>query len=171
MRRRWRVALVFLGALGFLVAACESEEPTFVRDQRLTIEYPPPGETVSAPFELRWSFHGPQPTGFAVFVNRNPIAPGMSMEEYADEDDECARNPRCPTERWFAARGIYLTNDNAVEIPRQARPRGTGGRTEHPVHRATIIPLYLHERRDGATFLRRDGEVFWTVEYRQPTDG
>lgn len=162
---------VGLGAL--LVAACllllgcDSEQPTFRRDQRVTIEYPPPGEIVPTPLELQWSVQGPAPDGFAVFVDRNPLEPELSLEELAEQSDECARSERCPTASWFAARGIYLTEGTSVEIPHQSRPSGTSGRAEHPVHRATIIPLQRYERRDGETFLRRDGEAFWTVEYRQ----
>jgi hypothetical protein len=149
-----RRALVILVSL--VLGAC-GESVAFVRDDRITIEFPTSLQRVQAPFEIRWSDDGRAPAAYVVFVDRDPIAPGESLRELAD--DACDGRSGCDTPAFYASRRIHLTTEPRVQVATLTPLGGTGGRSKHRVHQATIVLL----DSDG----RRDGESSWSVEFRE----
>lgn len=143
------VASLLLGACGDSVA--------FVRDDRITIAFPTALQRVRAPFEIRWSDDGTTPPAYAVFVDRDPIAPGASLADLAEE--ACDGRSGCDTPAFYSSRRIHVTTEPRVDVATLTPLGGTGGRSKYRVHHATIVLLDA----DG----RRDGEAFWSVEFRE----
>jgi hypothetical protein len=149
-----RAALVTVACM--LFGAC-GESVAFVRDDRITIEFPTSLERVRAPFEIRWSDEEQPPAAYAVFVDRDPIGPGESLRELAE--DACDGRSGCDTPAFYASRRIHVTTEPRVEVATLTPLGGTGGRSKHRVHHATIVLL----DDDG----RREGEASWSVEFRE----
>lgn len=149
---RW----VLLVVASLLLGAC-GDSVAFVRDDRITIELPTALQHVQAPFEIRWSDDGEKPAAYAVFVDRDPIGPGDSLKALAEE--ACDGRPGCDTPAFFSSRRIHVTTEPRVEVATLTPLGGTGGRSKHRVHQATIVLL----DDDG----RRTGEASWSVEFRE----
>lgn len=143
-------------ALALVVGGC-GESVAFVRDERVTIESPTALQRVQTPFEIRWSDRGPDPAGYAVFIDRDPIGPGTALRDLAE--DACDGRSGCDTPAFYASRGIHVTTETRAAVSTLTPLGGTGGRSKHRVHQATIVLL----DRAG----RRDGEASWSVEFRE----
>ena len=125
--------------LVFLFASC-TFDVSFREDDRVTIVAPKDRATVTQPVTMQWEvtefeITGPgSPSGsdrgfFAVFVDRNPIAPGKSLDSVASDDSSCRRTPGCPDEAYLNNHGVFTTTDTAIVLPPlvDTRPRGRAG--------------------------------------------
>lgn len=139
-----------------MVSAC-GESVRFAHDDRITIESPTTFQRVLAPFEIRWADAGRKPAAYAVFVDRDPIGPGDSLREFAA--DACDGRSGCDTPAFFASRRIHVTTEPRVKVATLTSLGGTGGRSKHRVHHATIVLLDAERQREG--------EAFWSVEFRE----
>jgi hypothetical protein len=116
--------------------------------QRAQIRFvsPSPMAESELPLELRWEADHIPPGGFAVFVDRAPLATGRSLRSLADRerDEACLARAACPDEEWLRARRVYLTQSTTVTVDVVDDARGSGG-----VHRISVIPLDAEGRRDS----------------------
>lgn len=85
--RRW--AMVALAVAGLQTAACG--QFLFRQSDRLQVLSPRNYSTVSEPLTIRWvarDFQAPQDGSFAVFVDRDPMPPGETLDYFARDDRE-----------------------------------------------------------------------------------
>lgn len=141
-----------------LSAGCSLSGLAFRQDDRVDILHPLDRATVGLPIELRWhSEVEPRSSGgpyFAVFVDREPIAPGDHLRELADE--VCERTPGCPDRAYLADRFVFVTEKTRLRIDAVPASSVTkAGRDKR--HQATIVLVDA----DG----RRMGEAAYTVEF------
>jgi hypothetical protein len=151
---RGRAIVIALGA-ALAVGSCAGAPRSFVTDDRVHIESPPPLTTGEMPFTVRWTTQEAA-ASYAVFIDRSPIGPGRSLRELAD--DQCRHLRGCPDPAYLAARGVYVTRSTSVAVPVLPPRGGVAGRADRPVHTATVVVL-------GAGG-RRQGDSSWTVEFR-----
>jgi len=155
-----RVSVVLLVVV--LLAGCDA---ALTRDERLQIESPREGATVSLPLALEWSSTGvrttdpgkPEPGGFyfAVFVDRAPLGPGEALVELVERECAVAGNG-CATRSYFEQRGVFITDQLRLRIANV--PVKTEHRKDAYLHTATIVLMDSHHRRVG--------EGAWTRTFR-----
>ncbi len=120
-RRRALVAGLF-GA--FVLSGCDLSKMAFSQDHRLRIIEPSDRSTVTLPVTLRWEVDGFRVTGrdgnssrdagyFAVFVDRDPIPPGKTLEWYAEQEDSCGDSACGATEHLA---DIYTTKKMSLRL-------------------------------------------------------
>lgn len=148
-----RTAFAFVLALG--VTGCAAS-PAFVANDRIEIRQPVDLAVVGEPFLLDWTDDGAAPDHYAIFVDRDPIGPGETIDSLAD--DACRQRDGCPDDQYLADRGIYLTSDTELLVPRLVPLGGAGAADPRPIHRATIVLI-----DDGV----RRGEAAWSIEFRE----
>ena len=145
---------VFIGAVVsvLVLAGCGFQGLDFFQDDRVEIIAPENGETVVLPVVIEWTVEDfivatpDEPGGsFVVFVDREPMRPGQSLDALVD--DACERRDGCPDEEWFNDRGIYPTIETSVVLEAVPARRGDPGGDE--VHEATIVLLDEEGRRSG----------------------
>jgi hypothetical protein len=137
-----------------VLPACGS--PIFAVDQRVQIVSPSPMSSVGVPLRVRWTSHGTSSPGYAVFLDRAPIAPGHGVRDVADR--ACKITPGCPDAGYLAGKGVYLTSRTEVVIADIQARNGTDSRRKHPMHVLTLVRM----DRSG----HRLGEASWRVEFR-----
>lgn len=129
-----------------LLSACDLSSLAFVKDERVRILEPEDQGDVTLPMTLWWDVEGFTVTGrngrtspdagyFAVFVDRDPIPPGKTLEWYAKEEDSCGDSP-CGTVKNLAH--IYPTKKTSLtlkQLPADSRDRDVER------HEAVIILL------------------------------
>lgn len=134
---------------------------SFTQDRRLDILAPEDRTTVGLPFEIRWEVTDFTITGpggeagtneagyFALFFDRNPIAPSKDLRSVAELDESCLQRRGCPDEAYLNQRNIYTTTetDFTVDVITDTRPR------ERPEakdwHEATIVLINPAGKRIG----------------------
>lgn len=162
------VRVLCAAALVVAGQACSFEQ-AYQPDSRVEIVSPRQGERVALPVRLRWEVEGFDVTGarwrdptfdlpgppatdlddsgyFAVFVDRPPIPVGVELMSLAEGNVDCERAPGCPDGRWFADRGIYITNGTELVLETLADRRPNTDANDW--HEVTIVLV-----NDG------DGEV------------
>lgn len=155
MRRAGPAALIVM-AVALVASGCAVHGLAFRTDDRVAIVAPHAESTVALPLTLRWNVKSlpdlgaavsGRPTGFAVFVDRQPIRPGQTLRSVAD--DQCKRTPGCPDASWLADRYIFTTTSTSLRIDgvpadNQGERFGRG----HG-HEATIVLVDSGGRRIG----------------------
>ena len=84
-RRRW--ARLCLLLVLFQLTACQ--QYLFRQSDRLQITYPQIYSTVSQPLVIRWQardFEAPRDGTFAVFIDRDPMPPGETLDYFDPKD-------------------------------------------------------------------------------------
>jgi hypothetical protein len=146
-----------LGGLSALaLASCGGVSGALTLDRSVEIVQPAPLEVVVTPFDIRWRGDIPSGTSFAVFIDRDPIAPGRSIADAFE--DACDGAAGCPDEAFLSVRGVHLTDGHEVAVPLLTPRAGVDGAPALEVHRATIVVV----DDDGV----RQGERAWTTEFR-----
>jgi hypothetical protein len=121
--------------LSSATVACGPAGLDFRQDHRLSIVAPEGVPTVHLPLAVRWRFLGSLgaadgPDGFAVFIDRAPMAPGESLTSL-DRDERRA-----------------VTVTRATDTTVSNIDTATAGRSEHQV---TVVLLDKSQRRIGET--------------------
>jgi hypothetical protein len=134
-RQATRAAACLL--LPLLGTACGPVGLDFRQDHRLAIVTPEGVPTVHLPLAVRWRFLGSLgtadgPAGFAVFVDRSPVAPGESLTSLD------------PAER----RAVTVTRATDTTVSNLDSSTSVNGSTEHQV---TVVLLDSAQRRIGET--------------------
>lgn len=163
-RFRQRSGHVVVSIVAFVLATgCDLSSLAFVEDERVRIVEPENRSVVTLPVTLRWEVvgefevtgrdgHGRSDAGyFAVFVDRQPIPPGTTLEWYALQDDSCGESA-CGTVKNLT--GVYTTNDTAIEL---SRLRANDRLRPVEQHEAVIVLL------DGTG--ARIGEIAFHVRF------
>lgn len=146
-----------LGAATFLLAAlsgCAVDGLTFVKDDRVRIQHPGDGDSVTLPFDLTWTvtdFDG----SFAVFFDRPPMRPGRDLLSLVDDTDPCRALPGCPTTSWLNERDIYITDGLSTRVERLR----DNSRSDHAKDRHLASIVLLDDQG------RRVGESVYIVEF------
>lgn len=152
-RRAVAVAVLAVSLLG----ACGGDgELAFRRDDRVEILQPKDEQEVRLPVRLRWKADlGGRADGgryFAVFVDRQPVAPGQSLATLADES--CDRTPGCPDREYLEDRYVFVTDKTALDldvVPQPSSSQRTGARDRHE---AVIVLIDGEGRRVGEASYR-----------------
>jgi hypothetical protein len=141
------------------MSACGAVPRQVVADSRVTIVSPAELAIVQTPVELRWTTSGSAAgTRYAVFVDVRPMRPDQSLRALVPSGDPCRRIPGCPDVSWLAARGIFITSADHVEIPALPTLGGVVGAMNPVVHQVSVVPI------DGSG--HRIGERIYTVDLR-----
>jgi hypothetical protein len=152
-----RAGILLSLASTLVVAGCASASRAFFVDESVHITSPAPLTTVSAPFEVTWIATGSADRGYALFVDRSPIAPGHSVRDLAT--DQCKRLPNCqPDAGYLAGLGVFLTHSDEVTVPNLEPLAGTASREQHPVHTFTVVVMDSNGHRLG--------DAAWQGEFR-----
>lgn len=152
------VRVLCITALAVAGQACSFEQ-AYQPDSRVEIVSPRAGERVPLPVRLRWDVEGFEISGarwsdptfevpgpaaadpdagyFAVFVDRPPIPVGVELMSLAAGNVDCERAPGCPDGRWFADRGIYITNRTELVLETLADRRPNNDANDW--HQVTIV--------------------------------
>lgn len=119
---------------------------TLPAESAVEITAPAAMATHELPLEVRWEAPRVPAGGFAVFVDRAPVAPGQDLRSIARAEDDraCLDRPTCPDASWLRARGIYLVHDRAATIQSFDT---VGKQRDGGVHRITVVPLDADDRR------------------------
>lgn len=139
---------------------------SFRQDHRLAFTTPQAYALVQQPVALSWTmedFRVVEPRSdtprdsagyFAVFVDRAPVKPGRSLDDVADDDESCKREPKCPDAQYLADHGVYTTTATSIELQVPALES-----TETvQLHEVTVVLL------DSAG--NRIGEAAWHVPFK-----
>lgn len=138
-----------------IVTGCDLSNLQFVQDYRVRFVEPSDRDTVTLPVTLRWEVYGFRVTGkdgrasraagyFAVFVDRDPIPPGRTLEWYAKEEGSCG-DSACGAVKNLA--NVYTTESTNLELTRlPATKKNTGGVEKHE---AVIVLLDAEGKRIG----------------------
>jgi len=162
-----RRVVVGLGLCAALLASgCSVHGLSFVEDDRLSLQAPSDGASVTLPVRVSWSVkdftvtgpteHAASGTGyFGVFVDRAPPAPGDTVESLVRNDKACKAIAGCPNVEFLAHRGAYTTTATNFVLDRLPDISTTD---EHGSHDVIVVLL------DGAG--RRIGEGAVHAEFR-----
>jgi hypothetical protein len=161
-RHRW----LRVSALLITLSACSVSDLRFTNDHRLTFTSPEAREIVAAPLTISWDMEDFEPTGldgssdegrgaFVVFVDRAPMPAGKDLKWVSRKDTACARDPRCPDEKYLEDRGIYVTTDTSVTL--DVLPLQYAG-VGNEQHYANVVLV------DGSG--RRIGESAWYLPFQ-----
>lgn len=153
--------------LAVTLSGCSFTGLSLVVDDRLTFVTPADREAVELPVTIEWEiedFTIARDTAvdsarghagyFGVFIDRTPQPPGEDLLWFAEDDEDCQRDPDCPDEDYFSVRGIHTTTETSFTITRLPRPIDDRRRELHEVTVVLLGP-------DG----RRIGESAWTIEF------
>lgn len=155
MHSRWGVAAAATLAL-LSLAGCGGASGALTVDDSVEIVHPAPLQVVSTPFDVRWTGDLAAGEAFAVFVDRDPVAPGESLAEAFAE--ECDGEAGCPDEVFLSTRGVHVTDRNEVAVPLLLPRGGADGAPDLEVHHVTVVVV------DEAGV--RLGERAWATELR-----
>lgn len=149
-------SLIAVAAAVCVVGACTTTGINLRVDDRVQIVHPEDRETVTLPVEVRWTVQGFD-TGerpgsgdgnyFAVFIDREPMAPGRDLRSVTD--DLCKQTPGCPDAAWLADHHIYLTAGTHVVVPAVPDTRSASRTGARDVHEAVIVLVDAENRRIG----------------------
>lgn len=120
-----------------------------LRSGQVSITEPRELQRVLLPFDVSWTTHHlPQSTaGYAVFVDRLPMAPGADVRALVDSG--CRQRVGCPDTQYLHNLGVYLTARSRVAIPALQTLGGLRSRTDEPVHTVIVVPLDKKGHRIG----------------------
>lgn len=148
------------------VACADFTDLAMRQDHRLTFTAPDSRDVVKPPFKLSWTmddFRVVKPgTGdpersagyFAIFIDKAPMKPGQTVEDFVDDDKACQRDPDCPDAQYLADRGVYTTAKTTLKV-KEVLPLASNDAGQ--LHEATIVLL------DNAG--RRIGESSWYLQF------
>ena len=152
-------------ALSLALSSCAIQGLEFRQDNRISITSPASLAVVKVPFTLRWTAHD-FPTGpntmaggndyFAVFVDRQPMAPGAGLRVLGDAT--CQATPGCPNESYLETNYVFLTAKTQLRItslPELLPPTTRNGTKES--HEIVIVLM------NGSN--HRIGESAWYVDF------
>lgn len=148
------------------VACTDFTDLAMRQDHRLTFTAPNSRDVVKPPFTLRWTmddFRVVKPGAgrpersagyFAIFIDKSPMKPGQTVEDFVDDDEACKQDPNCPDANYLADRGVYTTTKTTLTV-KEVLPLESdeGGQP----HEATVVLL------DSAG--RRIGESSWYLQF------
>lgn len=167
---RGRIVPALLAALlpicGTVSSCTSPAQVRLTQDDRVHIETPAPNSTVRLPFTLRWTakdFTPVEPrigmdntnrpvvpdTGyFAVFVDKEPMAPGETFKSLVSGSSSCARNPTCPDPTTLRRLGVLVTDTTSVTVDALSPAKGVGG-AGSATHEVTIVLVDAKGQRIG----------------------
>ncbi|MFD2421019.1 hypothetical protein [Amycolatopsis pigmentata] len=169
-RTRNRIAGALFAALMPIcatVSGCTS--PAHLRltqDDRVHLETPAPNSTVRVPFTVKWTAKDfttadprigtdntnrpvlPDQGYFAVFVDKEPMAPGESFQSLLPAGSSCAKNPTCPDMSTLRNLGVLVTDTTSVTVDAVSSGKGVGG-AGSATHAVTIVLVDARGQRIG----------------------
>jgi hypothetical protein len=148
------------------LAGCQVDRLQFRNDHRLSFTAPQARSRVVAPVTVSWTMRDFTATGlddgrdarsgvFAVFVDQAPMPVGKDLHWLVRSDRSCVRDPRCPTAKALADRGVFLTTGTTVSVDILPRVADGVGDEQHYVN---VVLL------DGSG--QRIGESAWYLPFR-----
>lgn len=149
---RMRLAVVMVAA-GMLAQACAPSGLSFVQDDRLDFEAPSANETVSLPFEVRWTIED-YDGSFAVFFDRSPIRPNQPLRSVVPDGDPCLARPTCPDAAWLAEQDVYVTAGTVVVI--EDLPDRRDNSRQQDRHDLAIVFVDEEGKRIGESVFTRE---------------
>jgi hypothetical protein len=110
-----------------------------LRGDQMTITSPRELAPVTLPLTVEWKARDlpSEATGYAVFVDSVPMAPGHGVRSVVDQ--ACRLRRGCPDAAYLRTIGIYLTSDEKVVIPTLKTAGGIGSRADRPAHQVTVV--------------------------------
>lgn len=156
-RLTWSIVGVAVAVVASLLAlrAAGSSGLAFFTDDRISIVSPDDLEEVALPVTVEWTaadLGGGRVV--AVFVDREPMAPGKDLDWLARNDDVCRATPSCPDTQWLADRGVHVVEGTSLRI--EALPDLRGERRTRDVHTVTLVVLDERGRRLAESAWARD---------------
>lgn len=154
---RWAIGLAVLSAPS-LTGCADYSKLQFVNDDRLEFTAPENRELVTTPLRMSWTIDEftvvkpgrGEPTDdagyFAVFVDQAPIKPGRTLEDVADDDEACKRDPKCPDRVYLSDRSVYTTSKTSLVL-KQILPLDS--KEDIHLHEVTVVLLDSSGRRIG----------------------
>lgn len=165
--RRCGSFLLVTLTLSCLAGCADYSALQFRQDHRLTFTAPESRELVETPLKVSWTiedFQVVKPGSgepsenagyFAVFVDQAPVEPRATLDEVAEDDPDCVKDPKCPDRTYLADRGVYTTTDS--ELTLELIP-ALGSKEDVQLHEVTVVLL------DSSG--RRIGEVAWYQQFK-----
>jgi hypothetical protein len=152
-------------ALSLALSSCAISGLEFRQDNRLSIVSPTSLAVVKVPFTLRWTMSdfqsGPNTMQggndyFAVFVDRQPMAPGAGLKVLGDAT--CQATPGCPNMAYLEQNYVFLTAKTQLTITSlpELLPSSTRNGTKES-HEIDIVLM------NGSN--HRIGESAWYVDF------
>lgn len=154
---RWAMSLALLSALS-LTGCTDYSKLLYTKDDRLDFTAPANRELVKTPLSVSWTIDdftvvkpgiaAPADDAgyFAVFVDRAPIEPGHTLDDVADDDEACERDPKCPDRQYLSDRGVYTTSKTSLVLE-QILP--LDNEEDIHLHEVTVVLLDSSGRRIG----------------------
>ena len=155
-------------AASCLVAAvatsgCAAEGLQFRNDHRLSFESPSARAEVEVPIRITWSMDDFEATGldgasevdagaFVVFLDQAPMPVGEDLSWVARDDADCQRVERCPTRRYLAEKGVFVTSKPSLTISTLPAVSDGVGNEQHYVNVVLVDGQGLRTR-ESAWFL------------------
>lgn len=149
------------------VSSCTSPaQLRLTQDDRVRIETPAPNSTVRLPLTVRWTAKdftpvdprlGTDNTGrpaepdtgyFAVFVDKDPMAPGENFQSLFAANSTCPKTPTCPDESTLRNLGVFVTDGTSVTVDALSSGKAVGG-AGSATHAVTIVLVDARGRRIG----------------------
>jgi hypothetical protein len=148
-------------AVGVLGGAC-AQAPRWTPSDAIAFESPSDLQLVDTPLEIRWrGGDGVRADDrFAVFVDRAPIRPGQNLRAVAGSDESCEQAPGCPDDEYLRVRGVYVTDQESLQLPFVSELSGIDAQGSASVHQVVLILV------DGQG--DRIGEHAATLSFRVP---
>jgi hypothetical protein len=161
IRRRWVVTLL----VALAATACDTSGYAFKVDKSITITAPKARAEVSRPLVVRWTDAKPpakprvapaDPTAdyYAVFLDREALAPHKRLSSLVKGIRACSDIPGCPTTQQLEDLGVYLVAARSLTIPfvRDLRSTSRGGTKD--VHELTIVRMRGDQRSGESAYLQ-----------------
>jgi hypothetical protein len=125
------------GAVGVSLSVLTACQPMLFRnDHRVTVQQPAAFESVRLPLVVRWAardFPSPQAGSYVVFVDRDPMPPGESLDYFARGDRE----------------GIFATTETTLTVRTLRSDSHNAVTAERNHHELTVVLLDHAGRRIG----------------------
>lgn len=154
---RRAMSLALLCALS-LTGCTDYSKLLYANDDRLDFTAPENRELVTTPLRVSWTIDeftvvkpgSAEPADdagyFAVFVDQAPIKPGHTLDDVADDDEACKRDPKCPDRLYLSDRGVYTTSKTSLVLE-QIPP--LDNKEDIHLHDVTVVLLDSSGRRIG----------------------
>jgi hypothetical protein len=149
--------LMTLAVLSLCLTSCNPTSLQYKNDHRLSFRAPRSRQLVMAPVHVAWTMKAFEAVGldgssdtsrgaYGVFIDRAPLPAGKDLRWIARDDAGCKRDLQCPTARFLADRGVFVTTATSLDLT-SLPPASEGVGDEQ--HYVTVVLLNGKGRRIG----------------------
>ena len=155
-----RAGLALCAVLLPLLSGCgltHVQDLNFRVDDRLHFTSPADRALVGRPLTVTWTMDdfriaasGSEPPSedagyFLVFVDREPIKPGQSIDAIASGDQFCQQDPKCPDTAYLRDRNVFPTTSTHLRLKQITNIQGS--REDIQLHTITVVLMDTADRR------------------------